>query len=113
MKGERSMGWVFLSLAIVLELSGTVSMKLSEGFTRLTPSVLMFIFYGASFTFLNFALKSMEVSTVYAIWSGVGIVLIAIVGIFIFQEKLSLSAVLWIGVIVVGVIGLSISNRGH
>lgn len=66
------MGWLFLALAIVLELSGTVSMKLSDSFTRLVPSVLMFAFYGASFTFLNFALGYMKVSTVYAVWSGGG-----------------------------------------
>lgn len=112
-KGVSGMGWLFLGLAIILELSGTVSMKLSESFTRLVPSVLMFVFYGASFTFLNFALGYMEVSTVYAIWSGIGIVLIALAGFFIFQERLSLTSILWIGVIVVGVIGLNISSKGH
>ncbi|WP_313732038.1 DMT family transporter [Cohnella nanjingensis] len=107
------MGWLFLSMAILLELSGTVSMKLSESFTRVVPSVLMFVFYGASFTSLNYALGYLEVSAVYAIWSGVGIVLIALAGYFIFQERLSLASVLWIGVIVIGVAGLSISNKGH
>lgn len=114
MKGEKGiMGWVLLGLAIVLELSGTVSMKLSESFTRLVPSVLMFVFYGASFTCLNYSLGYMEVSTVYAVWSGIGIVLITLAGYFIFQERMSLTSVLWIGVIVVGVIGLNISNKGH
>jgi len=111
--GESGMGWLLLSLAILLELSGTVSMKLSESFTRLVPSVLMFIFYGASFTFLNFALSYMSVSTVYAIWSGIGIVLISLAGVFIFHEKLSISSIVWIGVIVIGVIGLNISSKGH
>ncbi|MDU4698416.1 MULTISPECIES: DMT family transporter [Paenibacillus] len=106
------MGWLFLALAIVLELSGTVSMKLSDSFTRLVPSVLMFIFYGASFTCLNFALGYMKVSTVYAIWSGVGIVLISLAGGLLFQEKLSVPSILWIGVIVLGVIGLNLSGKG-
>lgn len=113
MKGELAVGWVFLSLAIMLELSGTVSMKLSESFSRLVPSVLMFFFYGASFTFLNFALGYIDVSTAYAVWSGVGIVLIALVGYFVFHERLSLASILWIVVIVAGVIGLNISNKGH
>ncbi|MCH1643153.1 multidrug efflux SMR transporter [Paenibacillus timonensis] len=106
------MGWLFLALAIVLELSGTVSMKLSDSFTRLVPSVLMFVFYGASFTFLNFALGYMKVSTVYAVWSGVGIVLISLAGSILFQEKLSVPSILWIGVIVLGVIGLNLSGKG-
>ncbi|WP_059052260.1 DMT family transporter [Paenibacillus senegalimassiliensis] len=106
------MGWLFLALAIVLEVSGTVSMKLSDSFSRLMPSIFMFIFYGASFTCLNYALGYMKVSTVYAIWSGIGIVLISLIGGFLFQEKLSLSSVLWIGMIVMGVIGLNISSKG-
>jgi len=107
------MGWLLLSAAILLELSGTVSMKLSESFTRLVPSMLMFIFYGASFTFLNFALGYMTVSTVYAVWSGIGIVLISLASVFFFHEKLSISSIMWIGVIVIGVIGLNISSKGH
>lgn len=107
------MGWLLLSLAIVFELSGTISMKLSESFTRLVPSLLMFLFYGISFTCLNFAMGYMEVAAVYAIWSGVGIVLITIAGYFLFQERLPLGSMLWIGIIIVGVIGLNISKSGH
>jgi len=62
-------------------------MKFSESFTRWLPSILMFLFYGASFTCLNFALGYLQVSVVYAVWSGVGIVLIALFGYFVFQEK--------------------------
>lgn len=113
MRGASRMGWLFLSLAIVFELSGTISMKLSESFTRLVPSLLMFAFYGISFTCLNFALGYMEVAAVYAIWSGVGIVLITLAGYLIFQEKLPLGSLLWIGLIVVGVIGLNMSKNGH
>lgn len=105
------MGWLLLVLAIVLELSGTVAMKLSASFSRLGPSILMFVFYAASFTCLNYTLGYMKVSTVYAIWSGVGIVLISLVGALIFQEKLSLTSILWMGIIVFGVIGLNLSGR--
>ncbi|MHA7965386.1 DMT family transporter [Paenibacillus sp. CAU 1782] len=107
------MGWLLLGAAIVLEVMGTVSMKFSAGFTKLVPSILMFLFYGASFTCLNFTLSYLQVSTVYAVWSGVGIVLIAFLGALLFQEKLSLSSMLWIGVIVTGVVGLNISGGGH
>ncbi|MFB9277048.1 DMT family transporter [Cohnella cellulosilytica] len=107
------MGWLFLGLAIVMELLGTVSMKLSESFTRTVPSVLLFVFYGFSFTALNFALGYMEVSVVYAVWSGVGIVLIALAGFVVFGERLSLASIGWIAVIVIGVVGLSASHRGH
>ncbi|MFF2481687.1 DMT family transporter [Paenibacillus sp. NPDC058071] len=113
MKEGGGIGWLFLSMAILLELLGTMSMKWSESFTRLLPSILMFIFYGASFTSLNYTLGYMNVSTVYAIWSGVGIVLISLAGYFIFQEKLSIVSVCWIAVIVIGVIGLNMSSKGH
>jgi small multidrug resistance pump len=113
MKTDTSIGWIFLALAIALELSGTVSMKLSESFTKLWPSVAMFIFYGASFTFLNFALGYMSVSIAYAVWSGVGIVLITLAGFVVFHERLPLSSMLWMLVIIIGVIGLNISAKSH
>lgn len=67
-------------MAIVFELSGTLSMKLSHGFTRPWPSVLMFLFYGISFTSLNVALTSIKVGVAYAVWSGAGIILISVAG---------------------------------
>lgn len=88
-------------------------MKLSAGFKLLLPSILMFLFYGASFTCLNFALKYINVSTAYAIWSGVGIMLITIIGLAVFKDKLSLASLLWIGVIIIGVIGLNMSSNAH
>ncbi|GBF73535.1 QacE family quaternary ammonium compound efflux SMR transporter [Paenibacillus sp. 598K] len=115
MKAEPVMGigWLLLGVAILLELSGTVSMKLSGGFTRLWPSIAMFICYGISFTSLNFALNYMSVSVAYATWSGVGIALIAIAGVLLFDERLSLVSMLWIGVIIIGVVGLSMSTKSH
>lgn len=105
------MGWLFLILAILLEFSGTVSMKLSNGFSRWLPSILMFVFYGSSFTLLNYALKHMKISIVYATWSGIGIVLISLAGGLIFQEKLPVSSTLWMVIIVIGVVGLNISIK--
>ncbi|WP_338553808.1 multidrug efflux SMR transporter [Paenibacillus sp. KS-LC4] len=107
------MGYVWLALAIVLELSGTISMKLSASFTRVVPSIAMFIFYGSSFTCLNFALRYMHVSVAYAVWSGIGITLITGAGYIWFGERIPLSALLWVGVIVIGVVGLNMSISAH
>lgn len=102
--------WLFLTFAIILEVAGTTSMKLSQGFTKIIPSVLIFVFYGASFTFLTFALKKIEVSTAYAVWSGVGTALIAIIGIFYFRESATALKIVSILLIIIGVIGLNLSN---
>lgn len=88
-------------------------MKLSAGFKHIVPSVLMFMFYGASFTSLNFALQYMNVSTAYAIWSGVGIVLITIIGYSVFKDQLNVASLLWMAVIIIGVIGLNMSSKAH
>lgn len=113
MKTEGIWAWMFLTLAIVFELSGTISMKISQGFTQLWPSVLMFLFYGASFTSLNYALTSIKVGVAYAIWSGAGIILISFIGALFFEEKLTLSSLLWIAIIITGIIGLNISGKTH
>ncbi len=104
--------WLYLVFAIVLEVAGTVSMKLSDGFSKLTPSILIFVFYSLSFGGLTLALKKMDVSLVYAIWSGLGTALIAVIGFYYFQEPVNLIKVVSIGLIVTGVIGLSFSG-GH
>ncbi|WP_442956484.1 DMT family transporter [Paenibacillus sp. YIM B09110] len=104
---------MFLALAILLELSGTLSLKMSEGFSRLWPSILMFLFYGISFTCLNFALRYMDISVAYATWSGIGIVLISAAGVWFFHERLSTTSMLWMFVIVVGVVGLNMSSKAH
>ncbi|WHX47853.1 multidrug efflux SMR transporter [Paenibacillus woosongensis] len=113
MKAADGIGWLFLALAIALELSGTVSMKMSEGFTRLWPSVTMFASYGAAFTFLNYALRYMDMSIAYATWSGIGIVLITLAGVRLFGERLPLSSIMWMVIIVIGVIGLNMSSKAH
>ena len=99
--------WLFLSGAILLEVAGTISMKLSEGFTKLAPSILLFLFYLASFVLLTFALKKIEVSVAYTIWAGVGTALIAIIGIMYFKEAATATKFISILFIIIGVIGLS------
>lgn len=111
MTGESGWGWTLLMLAILFELSGTTSMKLSAGFTHLWPSIWMFVLYGCSFTLLNFALSYMNVGVAYAIWSGVGIVLITLVGFVLFKESINLNQMLWMSLIVIGIIGLKMSGN--
>lgn len=105
--------WLFLATAIAFEVSGTVSMKLSEGFTKLVPSVLMFVLYAASFAALAVALKKIDVSIAYAIWAGVGTALIAIIGILYFKEPVSVLKGFSIFLIIAGVVGLNMSGTQH
>ena len=99
--------WLFLSGAILLEVAGTISMKLSEGFTRPIPSLLIFVFYIISFVALTFAIEKIEVSTAYTIWAGVGTALIAIIGLVYFGEPATAIKFISIILIIIGVIGLS------
>ncbi len=92
---------------------GTTSMKLSDGFTKLVPSILIFLFYAASFVGLTFALKGIDVSLAYAIWSGIGIVIIATIGFLYFKEPATALKIVSIGLIVVGVAGLKLSGVNH
>jgi small multidrug resistance pump len=107
------MSWFYLVLAIVLEVSGTTSMKLSQGFTQMLPSVLMFFFYGLSLGALTLALKSIDVSMAYAIWSGLGTALIATVGVLWLKEPLNTLKIVSLLLIIIGVIGLNLSGDMH
>jgi small multidrug resistance pump len=107
------MHWVYLALAIAFEVAGTTCMKLSAGFTKLVPSVLMWVFYGICFGCMTLALKKVDVSMAYAIWSGVGTALIATVGILYFREPVSILKFVGIVAIIGGVIALNMSGRTH
>jgi small multidrug resistance pump len=100
------MQWLYLGLAVALEVCGTTSMKLSEGFSKLTPSILIFVFYGLSFTAFIFALKRIDLSIAYATWAGLGVLLIGLVGILYFKEPVSALKVVSILLIIGGVVGL-------
>ncbi|MCP4352125.1 MAG: multidrug efflux SMR transporter [Desulfobacterales bacterium] len=105
--------WLLLAGAIALELAGTTSMKLSEGFTKFVPSVLLFVFYAASFVALTLALKKIELSVAYAVWSGAGTALIAAIGILYFREAATALKLISILLIIAGVIGLNLSGTKH
>lgn len=96
--------YIWLFIAIVTETLGTTALQASQQFTRFWPSVAVVLFYAASFYFMALALKVMPVGIVYAIWSGLGIVLIAGIGFVLFGQKLDLPAVLGLGLIVAGIV---------
>jgi len=105
--------WFFLISAILLEVAGTTAMKFSEGFTKLVPSVLMAVLFLSSLAMLTLALKKFEIGMAYAIWSGIGTALIAVLGIYLFNETASLMKFFSILLIIAGVVGLNLSGANH
>jgi small multidrug resistance pump len=101
------MSWIFLIGAIFFEVAGTTFLKLSNGFTRLLPVILMFVFYSASLSLLSLVLKKIEVGIAYAIWSGVGTATITLIGILFFREGMS---ILKLGGILLVIAGVTILN---
>lgn len=106
-----SQAWILLSVAIALEVAGTTCMKLSQGFTRPVPSVAMFAFYGLAFACNTMAVKTLDLSVTYAVWSGVGTIATACIGIFFFKEAATALKMASISLIVAGVFGLHASSR--
>jgi small multidrug resistance pump len=104
------MHWLHLTLAILSEVAGTTCMKLSEGFTKSVPSILMWLFYGICFYFLTLSLKKVDVSVAYAIWSGLGTALIAAVGVLYFREPISILKIAGIVAIIGGVAALNLAG---
>lgn len=102
--------WVFLSIAIVFEILAITCLKLSDGLRNLQPTLVMFASYGICFLFLIMAVKKIELSVAYAIWSGVGIAAMAIIGPVLFQETMTFSKVLFMGLILIGVVGLKLTT---
>lgn len=100
---------VFLMLAILMEVAGTTAMKISDNFTFWLPSLLIFVFYFFAFVFLALSLKRLELGKAYALWSGLGTLLIAVIGAFFFGEPMNLLKVASLGLIVIGVVGLRIT----
>tara|TARA_X000000950_G_C13852940_1_gene635331 strand:- start:1433 stop:1762 length:330 start_codon:yes stop_codon:yes gene_type:complete len=98
------MKWFFLFLAIVFEVLGTSALKDSEGFTKFYPSLIVLLSYSVSFYFLSITLRELSIGLTYAIWSGLGILLICIVGYFRYGQNLDLPALIGIFLIGLGVI---------
>jgi len=104
------MRWILLTIAILSELGGSTCMKLSNGFTNLYASILTFIFWGISFSIFIFVLKHFDLSFIYAIWAGLGILFVSIIGMTYFKEPVSLLKILSILLIVCGVVMLNFSE---
>ncbi|EOX4453476.1 multidrug efflux SMR transporter [Vibrio alginolyticus] len=102
------MGYLYLTIAIIAEVIGTSALKASEGFTQTLPSIVAIIGYGVAFYFLSLVLKAIPVGVAYAIWSGLGVVLVAIVGTVIFNQKLDLAAIIGMLLIIAGVFVMNI-----
>jgi len=107
------MGWILLVVAIVLEVVGTTNMKLSEGFSKLVPSVLVLFFYALSIIALTFAVNRLDVSVAYAVWSGMGTALVAAIGLWLFQESVTAVKVVALGLIIAGVVMLHLTSESR
>jgi small multidrug resistance pump len=103
--------WLLLGAAIVAEVIGTSALKASDGFTRVWPSVLVVVGYAIAFWLLALTLRTIPVGVAYAIWSGLGIVLIALVGLFAFGQKLDAAAVIGMALIVAGVLVMNVFSK--
>mgnify|MGYP003630550765 FL=1 len=100
--------WLLLSIAIIAEVFGTSFLKSSEGFTRFWPSVAVIVGYIVAFYFLALSLKVIPVGIAYAIWAGIGVVLIALIGWIVFSQKLDTPAIIGISMILGGVVVLNV-----
>tara|TARA_R110002020_G_scaffold129573_5_gene290051 strand:+ start:931 stop:1260 length:330 start_codon:yes stop_codon:yes gene_type:complete len=109
------MNAVYLGVAIVCEILGTTALKTSMGFTRLWPSLTTVLFYAFAFYFLSLPLRTMPVGIVYAIWSGCGIALLAMIDLFWFRVQIDFAGFLGLGLIVAGVLVINLfsSTVGH
>lgn len=108
-------GWLYLGIAIVAEVAATSSLKASESFTRPLPSIMVVVGYGVAFYCLSLTLKTIPLGISYAIWAGLGIVLIAIIGWLLFGQSLDLAAILGMVLIVAGVLIINLFSKssGH
>ncbi|MCA1770829.1 MAG: multidrug efflux SMR transporter [Halomonas sp.] len=102
------MAFVYLAVAIVAEVVATSALKATDGFTRLWPSLLVMVGYALAFYMLSLVLRTMPVGIVYAIWAGLGIVLVAVVGLVVYGQRPDLPAVIGIGLIVAGVLTIQL-----
>jgi small multidrug resistance pump len=103
--------WLFLSIAIVFGVLGTIFMKLSHGLKKFKPIVFLLIFYAVSFTAMTLAMQYIDLSIIYAIWSGIGTILVALIGILFFNESASLQKIFFLLLIIMGVVGIHLSDH--
>ncbi len=107
--------YLYLAVAILAEVIATSALKASNEFSRLWPSVIVVLGYGVAFYFLTLCLRTIPVGIAYAIWSGLGIVLVAIIAYFLYDQKLDAPALVGIGLILSGVLVINLLSKtsGH
>jgi len=103
--------WMILGLAIVAEVIGTTALKASDNFTRLAPSLIVVVGYGVAFYCLSLVLKSVPVGIAYAVWSGLGIVLITAVAWLLYGQRIDLAGLIGMGLIIAGVVVLNVFSK--
>ena len=109
------MSYLYLAIAIVAEVAATSALKASAEFTRLVPSLIVVVGYAVAFYFMTLVLRTIPVGITYAIWSGVGIVLVTVVGIFLYNQMPDLPAIIGIALIIAGVLVIHLFSKtvGH
>lgn len=105
------MHWLYLAIAIMLEVVATSVLKAADGFTRLTPSLVVIVGYACSFYFLSLTLRGIPLGIAYAVWSGVGLALVSLIGWIVYQQALDAPALIGIGLIVAGVVVLNLFSK--
>lgn len=105
------MGYWYLAIAIIAEVIATNALKASDEFTKLIPSMIVIVGYGTAFYFLSLVLKTISIGVAYAIWSGMGIVLVSIVAAVLFKQVPDLPAIIGMGLIVAGVVVMHVFSK--
>ena len=103
--------WTALAVSIAFEVAGTLLLRMSEGFTRFVPAAFAMLAYWACFAFAGIAMRYIPLATVYAIWAGVGIALVAVIAVLWLDEPMSALKVVFIGMILVGAVGLHLVSE--
>lgn len=104
---------VYLLVAIIAEVVATSSLKASDGFSRLVPSLVVIVGYGTAFYFLSLTLRTIPVGVAYAVWSGVGVMLVTLIAFLVYGQKLDIAGVIGITLIVTGVIVLNLFSQAE
>ncbi|MDR1484358.1 MAG: multidrug efflux SMR transporter [Planctomycetaceae bacterium] len=105
------MKWLFLAIAILSETVATSALKSSDGFKNIIPSIIVVVGYLISFYFLSLTLKQIPIGIAYAVWSGVGIVLISAFGYFVFKQVLDIPAIIGLSLIIIGVFVINLFSK--
>ncbi|MGH6863193.1 MAG: DMT family transporter [Methylocella sp.] len=105
--------WTMLIAGVMSDVAGATSMKFSDGFSRLWPSLLVFVFYAAAFELQAQVLRPMDLGLTYAIWAGAGTILTALVGVMLFRESMPLLKIVFLIVIIIGIVGVRLTGSGN